>query len=96
MTYLTQSVIADDPHMRLRIAQAAASEGVTEAGLDPDAWMITWRRLWAAAPGWDAQWESSQAANPPISDPGKDPGVITDAQILSQVQSMKPFVLIGA
>jgi len=92
MTYLTQSVISDDPYMRLRVASAAAQEGVTEKGIDPDVWTLEWRRVWSASPGWDAAWESAQAQSPPIVDPGKDAGVITDGMILSQVQSMMPFI----
>lgn len=96
MSYLTQSIIADDPYMRLRIASCAAQQGCAEdRGIDPDAWTLEWRRDWAAAPGWDAAWESSQAQNPPLESPGSDPGVITDGQILSQVQSMMPFTTVA-
>ena len=93
MSYLTQSIIADDPYMRLRVASAAAQEGCTDTGVDPDAWTLEWRRVWASAPGWDAAWESAQAGS--IPDPGSKPDVITDSMILSQVQSMIPFVMIS-
>ena len=45
---------------------------------------------WAASPGWDAAWESALASHPdePEYDPGADEAAITDAMILSQVQSM--------
>lgn len=76
MSYLTQSVIAHDPDMVNRVAQAAASEGVQG---DPDAWTFTHRRTWAAAPGWGEAWDSAVAGD--IPDPGADPGVITDAQV---------------
>ena len=57
---------------------------------DPDRWTYENRRDWAAAPGWDAAWESYWAAHPDEEDldPGLDESVITDGQILSQVQSM--------
>ena len=91
---LTQSIMADDPYMRLRVASCAAQEGVTEVGIDPDEWTRQWRRVWAASPGWDLAWESAKAANPPVLEPGADVGVITDGQILSQVQSLMPFTTV--
>lgn len=92
--YLTQAAIADDQHMRLRVAQCAAQEGcATDAGIDPDWWTNEWRRVWSAAPGWSEAWESALAGG--VAEPGADPAVITDAQILSQVQGMKPFTRVG-
>jgi hypothetical protein len=97
--YLTQGLIANDTDMLSRVAQAAAQEGVAAAGIDPDIWTWEWRRVWAAAPGWSEAWESALAAHPPETEPdyrpGADPAVITDPQILSQVQSMTPFTRIG-
>ena len=89
MSYLTQNEIASSRAMLDRVAQAAASEDVAT---DPDRWTYENRRDWAAAPGWDAAWESYRAAHPdePELDPGLDEGVITDGMILSQVQSMAP------
>ena len=91
--YLTQSVIADDGYMKLRVASCAAQQGVTDQGIDPDAWTQEWRRVWSASPGWDDSWESALARpdNPPGYQPGMDPACITDAQILAQVQAMQPF-----
>ena len=91
MSYLTQDEIASNKAMQARVAQAAAQEQVST---DPDRWTYDKRRTWAASPGWDAAWDSYKVANPPVEgepvpDPGKDPGVITDGMILSQVQSMK-------
>lgn len=91
--YLTQSIIADDSYMRLRVSSAAAQEGVTEVGIDPDLWAFEWRRVWAAAPGWAEAWESAQAGG--VVDPGASASVITDSMILSQVQAMKPFLLVA-
>jgi len=90
--YLTQAIIADDPYMKLRVSSAAAQAGVTEVGIDPDAWMHEYRKVWAADPGWDLAWESAQAGG--LVDPGRDPGVVTDAMILAQVQAMMPFIMI--
>jgi hypothetical protein len=87
MSYLTQGEIADNRSMNTRVAQCAAQQRVN---VDPDRWTNENRRTWAAAPGWDQAWESAQASHPddPNYDPGADPAVITDDQILSQVQSM--------
>jgi hypothetical protein len=90
--YLTQGEIAADPSMLTRVAQAAAQEGVADAGLDPDWWTNQWRRIWASSPGWETAWESALASG--NEHPGADPAVITDAMILAEVQSMKPFTSI--
>ena len=93
MSYLTQSAIADDPWMQLRVAACAAQQGCTDVGIDPDVWAHEWRRVWSASPGWDAQWESAlaRADNPPGYQPGMDPAVVSDGQVLSQVQAQMPF-----
>lgn len=85
MSYLTQGQIADNRAMQTRVAQCAVGEGLMG---DADRWTYEQRRTWASAPGWDAAWESALAAS--IEDPGADEAVITDAQILSQVQTMIP------
>lgn len=90
MGYLDQSEIASNTSMIERMIQCAVTEGIDDA----EAWVTERRREWAAAPGWDAAWASAQAAHEddlpedPPYDPGADESVITDAQILSQVQSM--------
>lgn len=81
--YLTQSEIANDPHMHERVAQCAAEQN---APGNADTWAANSRRVWAAAPGWAAAWESALAGG--VTDPGSDPGVITDGMILTQVQAM--------
>jgi hypothetical protein len=96
--YLTQSAISDDPYMKQRVAQCAAQNGCTDAGIDPDLWTTDWRRVWSASPGWDAAWESAlaNAEQPPGYQPGMDAAVITDDQINSQVQSMMPFTRVAS
>jgi hypothetical protein len=89
VSYLTQNEISENQAMNARVAQAAAQEGRT----DPDYWTYHSRRTWAAAPGWDAAWESAKVSHPPVEgepayDPGADESVITDPMILSQVQVM--------
>jgi len=88
MSYLTQDAIATNPAMQARVAQAAAAELEVP---DPDRWTYDHRRTWAASPGWDAAWEYARNTHPdePEYDPGKDEAVITDNQILAQVQSME-------
>jgi hypothetical protein len=91
--YLTIATIADDFAMQRRVSAAAAQEGAADAGIDPSGWALEWRLIWAAAPDWAEAWESALAAENPS--PGTDPAVITDAQILGQVQTMTPFTHIG-
>ena len=92
--YLTQSDIANDRSMQARVTLAAAEQGCADAGIRPEVWSSDWRFVWASAPGWDDAWESALAGG--IPEPGADPAVITDGQILSQVQSMMPFHYIGS
>lgn len=96
--FLTQSTISNNPYMKERVAQCAAQQGCTDAGIDPDIWTVEWRRVWASSPGWEDAWESALAntGNPPGYDPGKDEACIQDAQILAQVQSMMPFQRVAA
>jgi hypothetical protein len=108
VSYLTQNEIAQNNAMNNRVAQAATSENLPSFPSDPsnpespvvqtnaDAWTVENRRIWAAAPGWDAAWESAKVSHPPdpeappgtAYDPGMDEAVITDGQILSQIQAM--------
>jgi hypothetical protein len=109
VSYLTQNEIAQNFAMNNRVAQAATSEDLPSFPSDPsnpespmvqtnaDSWTVENRRTWAAAPGWDAAWESAKVSHPadpeapvgtPLYDPGMDESVITDSQILSQVQAM--------
>lgn len=91
MSYLTQNEIATNTAMLARMAQAVASEPGPFDPPDPDSWVFTNRRDWAAAPGWDAAWESARVSHPDVDyDPGSDELVITDGMILSQVQAMNP------
>ena len=94
MSYLQQDEIANNRSMQARVAQAAAQE---KAPGDPDRWTFDNRRTWAAAPGWSEAWASAEVSHPDDGDPetaaydpGSDESVITDAMILSQVQSMAP------
>jgi len=81
-SYLSISAIANNTFMQERVRSCYAQQ--TEE--DPVQWVWNNRYDWAAAPGWGAAWESALASN--ITEPGKDPTVITDGMILSQIQSM--------
>lgn len=87
--YFTQAVMADDVYMRMRVSACAAQQGVTDVGIHPDDWTRDWRKVWASSPGWDAAWESAMASG--MTDIGLRSDVVTDGQILSQVQAMMPF-----
>jgi hypothetical protein len=89
MSYRTQDEIASNNAMQRRLAQGYAGQ---QQVADPDRWAYDHRRYWAAAPGWDAAWESALASHSgdPAYDPGEDEAVITDGMILSQIQSMLP------
>jgi len=88
--YNTVHQIASDQDMRNRVAMAYADE--SDPGYHPDvsgspyAWSNGNAAYWASAPGWAEAWESALANG--VENPGADPGVITDAMILSQVQAM--------
>jgi hypothetical protein len=69
-----------------RMAAAAAAEDVLLEPADPESWVAENRWQLCAAPGWDDAWASAQASG--NADPGLDPAVITDGQILSQVQAV--------
>lgn len=92
--WMVQSEIANDVHMRGRVAQCAAKNGcASEAGIDPDLWSAEWSRTWASAPGWWQAWASNLAGGG--TDPGANPGVITNGMIDSQVQAMIPFTRVA-
>jgi len=80
-SYLAISQIAADPHMAERVRSCYAQQ----TGDDPVQWTFDNRYQWVG-PGWGSAWESALANG--IEEPGLDPSVISDEQILSQVQSM--------
>lgn len=80
--YLTISTVSADSSMRQRVAACAAQQGNTE----PEHWAYVNAFRWAAAPGWAAKWDSAIAGG--VTNPGSDPAVITDADILAVVQPM--------
>lgn len=73
--------------LRGRVAAAAATEAGPLDPADPDEWAAVHRWDVCSAPGWGDAWASAEAATPG-GDHGADPAVITDAEILSQVQAV--------
>jgi hypothetical protein len=83
MAYWDIAEMALDAQLIMRVQACAAQEpSLTQ----PQAWVAQHMLQITAAPGWDAAWASAIAGG--IVDPGKDAGVITDGQILAQVQSV--------
>lgn len=81
MTYLAVSQMAHDEALQGRIAAAAAMERLTW----PDGWVA--RRRWqlVARSDWADAW--AYATSTGKTNPGPDPGVITDQMILSAIQA---------
>lgn len=80
MSYLTQSKMAQDYGLIMRIAACAATEG----SVSPTSWADNNRQRIVAAPGWAAAWASAVAAED--DNPGENEAVITDGMILAAVQ----------
>ncbi|HPJ19221.1 MAG TPA: hypothetical protein PLQ14_06925 [Actinomycetota bacterium] len=86
MSYQSIAQAAQNLNLKLRIAACVATQPDV-----PDNWWpipAADRLQWACAgePGWGEAWESA-VLNPDITDVGNNPGVITDAMILSAVQA---------
>lgn len=73
--------MSNNSQLQSRVAACAAQEQ------DQDGWAWTGANMLkvCASPGWADAWASAKAAGNP--EPGKDPAVITDGQILSAVQA---------
>lgn len=88
MSYTTMHRCANDSALQNRVVAAIADEGRA----DPQTVMLD--VIWPVATASDiaAAYESAVIANNP--NPGGDPAVITDAQILSVVQASLPPVVV--
>lgn len=82
MSYWDIALMAGDNQLTQREAAAAAQE---QDG-DPMTWALANGMKLAASPGWADAWASALASG--NTEPGKDPGVITDGMILSAVQAL--------
>jgi hypothetical protein len=83
MAYWDLSQLAFDPEFSLRIA--ACYETETQAA-DPNSWAVMHAWQVAGAPGFSDAYASAVAGSVP--NPGRDPSVISDAQILAAVQPL--------
>lgn len=92
MSYLTQSKMARDYGLIMRIAACANSEGVTSK---PEAWADERRIRFAASPGWADAYAASQRARdewtpesggPQPPEPGEDETAITDDSMRAAVR----------
>lgn len=79
MSYLTQTHIAANPTLILRIAACAASEGIA----DPRFWAQENMVHLAVTDGWCDEYARSTA-----DDPGADESAITDEMIADAVRAM--------
>ena len=84
--YLTVSTIAADSAMRSRVAAAYAAEQNGPESAGAESWAYSNAYWWASSPSWAEKWD--YATNTGNESPGGDPAVITDADILAQVQLM--------
>lgn len=83
MTYASIADVADSASLTRRITACAAQE---QAPGDPGSWAYQHRWDWAASPGWADKWDSAIASA--VEDPGADPAVITDGDILTVTQAL--------
>lgn len=81
-SYLTISIIAKDADMLARVTACAAQQHV----YDPQMWAIQKCYEWAASPSWAEKWDYAVATG--VEEPGKDSAVITDGDILAEVQAL--------
>ena len=92
-SYLSIAAIASDFAMTERMKAAATQQvhlGEAPLIMDPQAWVISNRYVWASSPTWGEKWDYALAAHPdePDYEPGKDVAVITDDDILATVQAL--------
>jgi hypothetical protein len=90
-SYLTISVIAADQNMIDRVTACAAQQ---QQGRDigyPPHWAREHAFDWAASPSWGEKWDYARATHEdPAYQPGADPAVITDGDILATIQALAP------
>jgi hypothetical protein len=87
MAYYDISLLANDADFSQRTMACYATETLQATGGDnPSAWWSNHNWDMAAMPGFGDQYASAIAGG--LENPGRDPSVITDAQILSAVQAI--------
>lgn len=85
MAYVDVSNMASNPQLHGRLTACAAIEGE----LTPVQWVSA--NIWqlVSAPGWGDAYAYAINTGKTAEQAGTDPGVITDGQILSQVQAVR-------
>ena len=93
-SFLAISQIAADTYMNERVHACAAQQELGGAQIDSANWTWENRYMWASSPSWGEKWDYANETHPPEESgeppyqPGADPAVITDADILSTVQAL--------
>lgn len=85
MGYTDQAMLSQDNDFMVRIAACAAVE-IDLGALHPTSWASQNQWAIAASPGFADKYAYALATG--IENPGRDPSVISDAEILSAVQAM--------
>lgn len=82
MSYLFQSKLAADTALKERVTACAATEGIE----NPSGWVFDNSWALSTQPGWVEAYKKS--VNAGSKEPGADEDTITDAMVLSAVQSL--------
>lgn len=92
MAYTDIAALQQDADFAFRVMAAYAVETLAEEdAIDPASWQSVHSWDMAAQPGFGDAYASAIAGGVP--DPGKDPAVISDAQILAAMQTLLPEVV---
>jgi hypothetical protein len=85
MAYYDVAQMASSGSLGGRITACVAIEGES----NPNAWATQNIWLIVSAPGWGDAWAYAINSGKTPDEAGADPGVITDGQILGQVQAVR-------
>ena len=86
MAYYDVALLSGDSDFLSRCAAAYATETLADDSTNPGQWANENGWDLAAQPGFGDAYASALAGG--VENPGRDPGVITDPQILAAVQGM--------
>jgi len=90
-SFVAIAEIAADAWMGERMRACASQQAHLNTWPDdPIEWVSDNRYIWASSPSWGEKWTYAQATHPddPNYQPGRDDAVITDADILTTVQTL--------
>lgn len=82
-TYWGINLVAHDSALQARVTACAAQQGE----VSPVDWAAANQFRWASQPTWAEKYEYALATM--VIEPGKDPAVITDGDILAAVQALR-------